>query len=91
MIVVKKVFIIILSCLFVILGFSFAKIYLTRADNYNITNKIKEIQKDNEAIDNGILDTEKQIEELKEANKDKWQELTAWKNLKAKIEAVLLP
>ena len=91
MIVVKKVFIIILSCLFIILSFSFVKIYLTKLDNNNITNKIKEIEKDNEVIDGDVLNTKKQIEQLKEENKEKWQELNTWENSKVKIEAALLP
>ena len=89
--VVKKVFIIILSCLFIILIISFVKINITKIDNASVIMKIKKIKKDNEIIDADILDTEKQIESLKEENKDKWQELESWKKTKEKIEAALLP
>ena len=91
MMVVKKVFIIILSCLFIILIISFVKINITKIDNASVIMKIKKIKKDNEIIDADILDTEKQIESLKEENKDKWQELESWKKTKEKIEAALLP
>lgn len=86
---VKKVFIIILSCLFIVLGFSYLKIYLIKIDNKSISSKITELKKDNESIENDILKTEKQIDKLKDENKEKWQELSMWRKTKEKIENVL--
>ena len=87
--VVKKTFIIILSCLFIILAISYVKISLTKLDNDNITNKIVKIKKENEIIDNEKLETEKQIDTLKGEKKDKWQELSMWKKTKEKIKTAL--
>ena len=85
----KKTFIIILSCLFIILAISYVKISLTKLDNDNITNKIVKIKKENEIIDNEKLETEKQIDTLKGEKKDKWQELSMWKKTKEKIKTAL--
>ena len=87
--IVKKTFIIILSCLFIILAISYVKISLTKLDNDNITNKIVKIKKENEIIDNEKLETEKQIDTLKGEKKDKWQELSMWKKTKEKIKTAL--
>ena len=89
MMIVKKTFIIILSCLFIILAISYVKISLTKLDNDNITNKIVKIKKENEIIDNEKLETEKQIDTLKGEKKDKWQELSMWKKTKEKIKTAL--
>ena len=87
--VVKKTFIIILSCLFIILAISYVKINLTKLDNNNITNKIAKIKKENEKLDNEKLEIEKQVDALKEEKKDKWQELNMWRKTKEKIETTL--
>ena len=87
--VVKKTFIIILSCLFIILAISYVKISLTKLDNDNITNNNVNIKKENEIIDNEKLETEKQIDTLKGEKKDKWQELSMWKKTKEKIKTAL--
>ena len=85
----KKTFIIILSCLFIILAISYVKINLTKLDNNNITNKIAKIKKENEKLDNEKLEIEKQINALKEEEKDKWQELNMWQKTKEKIERTI--
>lgn len=87
----KKVFIIILSCLFIVFGFTYFKIHLTKLDNTRITNKIKEVKKNNTQVDNELDETQQQIDALKEENKDKWQELNTWRKTKEKIEAALQP
>lgn len=89
MIIVKRVFIIILSCLLLVLAITFIKIHLTNVDNLRITNEIKEVKKDNKHIDNEITEVENEIISLKDENKTKWQELSVWRNTKKKIEAAL--
>ena len=71
----KRIFVIILSCLFIILGFTYFKIHLTKLDNTRIASKIKEVKKSNIQVDNELAETQKDIDSLKEENKDKWKEL----------------
>ena len=85
----KKVFIIVLSCLFIILIISYIKINITKTDNKDITNKINILKKDNEKIDKDILDNETKINTLKDKNKNKWEELETWKKTKVKLEKAL--
>ena len=89
--VVKKVFIIVVSCLFFILIITFAKINITKIDNKNTIDMIKKIKQENKVIDKDIADIQNQISTLKEEKKDQWQELNAWQKAKEKLETALLP
>ncbi len=89
MIVVKRVFIAIILCLFAILIITYTKINLTKIDNISIEKKIKNVEKDNEKIDEDIHKTEENITSLKKEKEDKWQELNTWQKTKEKIEAAL--
>ena len=89
MIEVKKV---VLSILFLLLGISIYpsyKLIIIEKENIKLKSVINSVTKDNKTIKNSNINYEKQIDILKDENKDKWEELEVWKKTKSKIEEAL--
>ena len=85
----KKV---VLSILFLLLGiiiYPSYKLIIIEKENINLRSVINSVTKDNKTIKNSNINYEKQIDILKDENKDKWEELEVWKKTKLKIEEAL--
>lgn len=85
----KKVVIVVLILLLITLIFSFIVINNLNTSNKNISNEIIRLKNSNETIKKESLNYEKEINDLKEGNKDKCEELEVWQKTKQKIEKVL--
>lgn len=81
-----------LSILFLLLGiiiYPSYKLIIIEKENIKLKSVINSVTKDNKTIQNRNIDYEKQINILKNENKNKWEELEVWKKTKLKIEEAL--
>ena len=85
----KKILIITLICILSIFIATCIKLELTTTDNQNLQKKIDNYSKENNQINTDNKKYENEINELKEVNKEKWEELEIWIKTQEKIGKAL--
>lgn len=85
----KKALIIILSCILGIYITTSIKLELINTSNNKLQKNIDNSLKENDKIKNENLKYEEDINNLKEENKEKWEELNIWIKTKEKIQQAL--
>ena len=85
----KKVVIVFLLCILSIFIATSVKLEIVINDNNSINKKIDTLTKETNDISDENAKHKKDIEELKEVNKDKWEELEIWKKTEEKITKAL--
>ena len=85
----KKALIIILSCILGIYITTSIKLELINTSNNKLQKNIDNSLKENDKIKNENLKYEEDINNLKEENKEKWEELNIWIETKEKIQQAL--
>ena len=85
----KKVVQMAMCFLFGVALISLVNIINIKEYNRRLKIEIKGNEMNNLTLKNEIAQDEKQIEALKIDKKDKWEELSTWKNIESKIQKAL--
>lgn len=85
----KRIIIVFLLCILAIFIATSVKLEIVINDNNSINKKIDTLTKETNNIGDENTKYEKDIEELKEVNKEKWEELEIWKKTEEKITKAL--
>ena len=89
MIEVKKVLIIVLLCTLGVFIATSVKLGLVNTSNSKLQKDINNSTKENDKLKNDNLKYEEDINNLKEVNKEKWEELNTWISTKEAIQKAL--
>ena len=87
--IMKKVVQMAMCFLFGVALISLVNIISIKEYNRRLKIEIKGNEMNNLTLKNEIAQDEKQIEALKIDKKDKWEELSTWKNIESKIQKAL--
>lgn len=82
----RKVVLIAMYFLFGVCIVSTINMLNIKENNHKIYNEIKGNNMNNQNLKKEITENEKQLENLKSEKKKEWEELSAWKNIEAKLE-----